>query len=721
MSRRSRWLRSLRRELQVLRRDNPRTVAGVVVLSLLASGGLAGWLWNSQWQEQQRQQLRQSETYRGLLDLRVTSHRVIALDWGHWDPLYRFAGGEDPGFVAREVRHSSIISDGQTLLIATPDHKLLTFPDRPLSAELQGCLRTRLGRLQSLTAKPAADQAYGFYCRGSRQSIIGAGTAILSTDDSGPVRGWLLHFSQIERPSYNRAVNAAFREISGTLTEQAGSREADGVSTVSTIGELLPPGQTFGLQPAISALQQRLAALQTVLLPWLTLNGLVLIGAGGTLLGLRRLRLNQRRSDWRNRGRLRQLRQALPGPLLSQPDLLTTITRDPESLGVCWIAALRVQVTMFSTAFSRSSAHTRALGDLGERLQRRRGTRCLALGEESDLLLVFQPTNAQQPEQELQSMATQLQELKGQLSNDIKLTVRGLITPLDRRQPRQQMADLALVLSLGGNDEQPLQFQPVGVAERATDLRQQLHIDFSVNQVVENLREHRYRLEPVLKLNGDQQHIAYSEMLFRLPSDMDQRLTVQEVILSLERNNNVHLIDQLMLRKAIELLRRSSDPALKLGINLSAMTFGSHEHFDELMAQLRTLPEPLRERLVLEVTETAIIEKPELWSVKLQQLRDFGVQIAIDDFGVGFASIAYLFRFKPDYLKLDLSYSQRLGDCNVDSLVDFLLTYADHNDCQLILEGIETEEQLEAWRLRGVSLFQGYLFHHNPGTPDTGT
>ena len=129
------------------------------------------------------------------------------------------------------------------------------------------------------------------------------------------------------------------------------------------------------------------------------------------------------------------------------------------------------------------------------------------------------------------------------------------------------------------------------------------------------------------------------------------------------------------------------------------------------MAQLRTLPEPLRERLVLEVTETAIIEKPELWSVKLQQLHDFGVQIAIDDFGVGFASIAYLFRFKPDYLKLDLSYSQRLGDCNVDSLVDFLLTYAGHNDCQLILEGIETEEQLEAWRRRGVCLFQGYLFH----------
>ena len=120
---------------------------------------------------------------------------------------------------------------------------------------------------------------------------------------------------------------------------------------------------------------------------------------------------------------------------------------------------------------------------------------------------------------------------------------------------------------------------------------------------------------------------------------------------------------------------------------------------------------------VVEITETAIIEKPELWSMKLQQLRDLGLQIAIDDFGVGFASIAYLFRFQADYLKLDLSYSQRLHDSNVDALVQFLLSYGAHNDCRLILEGIETEEQLEVWSQQGVTLFQGYLFHDRIAVP----
>jgi EAL domain-containing protein (putative c-di-GMP-specific phosphodiesterase class I) len=144
------------------------------------------------------------------------------------------------------------------------------------------------------------------------------------------------------------------------------------------------------------------------------------------------------------------------------------------------------------------------------------------------------------------------------------------------------------------------------------------------------------------------------------------------------------------------------------------VSFGSDRHIKALVAQLRALPEAVRRRLVLEVTETALVNRPQLWEQRLQHLRDFGVRIAIDDFGVGYASIAYLFQFKPDFLKLDLSYSQRLDDANVDALVGFLLRYGELNKCGLILEGIETNEQLYYWQQRGVHLFQGYLFRSQP-------
>jgi EAL domain-containing protein (putative c-di-GMP-specific phosphodiesterase class I) len=82
----------------------------------------------------------------------------------------------------------------------------------------------------------------------------------------------------------------------------------------------------------------------------------------------------------------------------------------------------------------------------------------------------------------------------------------------------------------------------------------------------------------------------------------------------------------------------------------------------------------------------------------------------MDDFGVGHASLASLFRLRPDFLKLDLRYSQRLQDEDVDALVAFLERYARNHAITLILEGIETLAQLTYWQERGVEVFQGYLF-----------
>lgn len=58
---------------------------------IVLSGSLAGLLW------QQRQML-QSQTDLGLLELRINCHKITALDWGHGDPLFAYAGGEDPGW-----------------------------------------------------------------------------------------------------------------------------------------------------------------------------------------------------------------------------------------------------------------------------------------------------------------------------------------------------------------------------------------------------------------------------------------------------------------------------------------------------------------------------------------------------------------------------------------------------------------------------------------------
>jgi EAL domain-containing protein (putative c-di-GMP-specific phosphodiesterase class I) len=708
----------------------------LLLLCGLTSAALAGWLWSNQLGLLHKEQLQREETQRGLLDLRITSHKITALDWGQWTPLYRFAGGEDPTFVAREVLSSSIIRDGQLLVIAGADGQLRSLPAGRLPSALKPCLRQRLAVLRRQPDLTGQSRAYGLFCRAGAAAYLGGTTAILPSAGPGRARGWLLHLSQLERPSYNAAVNLAFRTIGNTLREApaASATPAEPAEDrAASISELLPQGSSYRLEPLHTPLELQLRAMERALLPWLGFNGL--LGLAGTvgLLGLRQLRLQQLRQNRLAQSRLGGLRQRLKGPQLSQRQLRQLIERQPSALDDAWIAALRITVTMVSSRYSRSNAQSLCLQRLAERLQQLPGNRWLALGEDSQLLWVFRPDPQEQEPQ--QQVLTLLRGLQTELAGSIKLELRGVLGPLEPLALAQQLADLTLVLTALESSPAVVQTWPEGLASEAQRLRERQQLDFNVNLLVENLQAHRYRLEPVVDLSGQRcetpcgcssgnnptdegirpEQVVYREMLFRLPAALESSLRVQEVILSLERNNNVHRIDQLMLRTAIDLLRHANNPDQRLGINISALTFSHEQHFEELIALVRGQPAPLRQRLVMEVTETAIVARPELWCLKLQRLRDLGVLIAIDDFGVGYASIAYLFRFRVDFIKLDLSFSQRLGDRNVEALVTFLLTYASQNNCQLILEGIESQEQLQSWQHQGVQLFQGYLFDREAG------
>ncbi len=96
-------LRSLRREWQCQRRDHPRRLNTALLIWAVLSAALAGVLVEQRWQLLQQRQSRQGQTDQGLLELRVNSHKITALDWGHWDPVYAYAGGADPSFPAREL------------------------------------------------------------------------------------------------------------------------------------------------------------------------------------------------------------------------------------------------------------------------------------------------------------------------------------------------------------------------------------------------------------------------------------------------------------------------------------------------------------------------------------------------------------------------------------------------------------------------------------------
>ena len=272
-----------------------------------------------------------------------------------------------------------------------------------LSTPLNHCLQRHLQQLAARSQAGRGDQAYGFYCLAAEQSVIGAGTAIRRSGGSGPEQGWLLHFSRIQRPSYNAAVNQAFSRINASLSTTADQ----GGTAAPAVSELLPANQVLTLKPAVPRWQQRWLAAEGAAPEWMGVNALVGAAAGGTLLSLRRWRQCDLQMERSQRNQLRLLRQELPGPLLNRSELLLAISQSdgaPETSPAdgLWIAALQVKVMLFRDAIrQQGEAKNKALAWLGERLQQREPTRHLALGENNTLLQVIRPLSSDAREEQL--------------------------------------------------------------------------------------------------------------------------------------------------------------------------------------------------------------------------------------------------------------------------------------------------------------------------------
>ena len=116
-------------------------------------------------------------------------------------------------------------------------------------------------------------------------------------------------------------------------------------------------------------------------------------------------------------------------------------------------------------------------------------------------------------------------------------------------------------------------------------------------------------------------------------------------------------------------------------------------------------------KLELEITETVMMEYPELVAEKIFALKRLGVRIALDDFGTGYSSLSYLNRFSVDTLKVDRSFIQAIpDDRSVCVMVSAIVNLARSLGLTVVVEGTETEEQI-AWLSRlGPIEAQGFLF-----------
>ena len=151
-------------------------------------------------------------------------------------------------------------------------------------------------------------------------------------------------------------------------------------------------------------------------------------------------------------------------------------------------------------------------------------------------------------------------------------------------------------------------------------------------------------------------------------------------------------------------------PSFKLAVNLSSLQLVEPGLEATVSSTLRETGLPAS-WLCLEITETAVMEDIERSAERLTQLKGVGVDLAIDDFGVGHSSLAYLHRLPVDIVKIDQSFVAALGKPGQHgAMVGALIALAHTLDMRTVAEGVETPRQALQLGELGAGLAQGFLF-----------
>ncbi|ELW9441408.1 EAL domain-containing protein [Pluralibacter gergoviae] len=198
------------------------------------------------------------------------------------------------------------------------------------------------------------------------------------------------------------------------------------------------------------------------------------------------------------------------------------------------------------------------------------------------------------------------------------------------------------------------------------------------------------------------------EILLRWQNPRLGRISPDVFIPVAENNSQIAPLTRYVIAETVRSIDLFPDRAdFHISINVAA----SHFLKGELLDDINTLwfSQPRRQQLVLELTERDGLQGVDYRVV--HELHRKGALLAIDDFGTGSSSLLWLEQLHPDILKIDKSFTGAIGTDAVNSTVtDMIIALGQRLNIGLVAEGVETPEQADYLRQRGVHILQGYLY-----------
>ncbi len=258
----------------------------------------------------------------------------------------------------------------------------------------------------------------------------------------------------------------------------------------------------------------------------------------------------------------------------------------------------------------------------------------------------------------------------------------------------------------GGNCYQFFTAELDGQAQRRMGLERALHDALEKNQFL-------VYYQPQIDLTTGQ--VIGVEALLRWRHPSNGMIAPSEFIGLLEETGMIVPVGEWVLRtvgRQFQAWRKEHILPLHVAVNLSARQLSDELFLDRVINALAATGMP-PEYLVLEITESAVMQNVEQSLAILRKLNEHGIRLSIDDFGTGYSSLSHLKLFPVHEVKIDRSFVRDIPqDKNDMAIALAVIALAHAMGLQVVAEGVETEEQLSFLQDHGCDTMQGYLVSH---------
>ena len=241
-------------------------------------------------------------------------------------------------------------------------------------------------------------------------------------------------------------------------------------------------------------------------------------------------------------------------------------------------------------------------------------------------------------------------------------------------------------------------------------LARRLEVESKLRKAIEN-EEFFLRYQPQIDIATGR--ISGMEALIRWNDPQKGEIFPKDFIFVAEELGLIVPIGEWVFRTACAQLKQWADDGLApvtVSINISPRQFMSRRLVSTLLGIIRDTGADPR-NVELEITETMIMRNIEQSIETLAQLRSVGMQVAVDDFGVGYSSLNQLTRLPASSMKIDRSFIMNIPhEASSGSITEAIIAMAKRLKLRVIAEGVETRAQLDFLRDNECDAFQGYLF-----------